>query len=152
MDGADQDWVALTDAPIDVDGLTRWAVRPDCGAVTVFLGTVRDHAPGRPGVSALAYEAYEEQVGPRFRAIVAEARTRWDLGRVGIHHRVGALVPTDVSVAVVVSAGHRGEAFDAARFCIDTLKATAPIWKAETWEGGVDWGTDAAPVAEVGQA
>jgi molybdopterin synthase catalytic subunit len=144
-------WVGLTEAPLDVGTLSAWAVRPDCGAVAVFVGTVRDHAEGRPGVSALEYEAYADQVEPRLAALADEARRRWPvLGRVALHHRVGPLVPGDPSVVVAVSTPHRDEAFEAARWCIDRLKATVPIWKRETWAGGQDWGLDATDVEEVG--
>lgn len=143
------DWTALTAEPLPVDAATAWAVLPDCGAVVTFLGTVRDHAEGRTGVSELTYEAYEEQVVPRLDAIVAEARARWDLGRVVLLHRTGRLVVTECSVVVVVSAAHRAEAFEAARFCIETLKSTVPIWKSETWDGGVDWGTNAQEVTRL---
>jgi molybdopterin synthase catalytic subunit len=118
--------------------------------VVLFTGTVRDHAEGRPGVSALEYEAYEEEVVPRLAGIAAEARRRWRvLGRVAALHRVGTLDVGDTAVLVAVSAPHRAEAFDAARFCIDTLKATVPIWKRETWEGGSDWAECSHPVDEV---
>ena len=129
-----------------------WAGLPSCGAVVLFNGTVRDHAEGRPGVSSLEYEAYEEEVVPRLAAIAAEARARWPvLGRVALLHRTGALVVRETSVVVAASAPHRPEAFSAARFCIDTLKATVPIWKRETWEGGTDWGTRSHPVEGVHQ-
>ena len=127
-----------------------WAERPYCGAVVLFTGTVRDHAEGRPGVTALEYEAYEEEVVPRLADIAGEARRRWPvLGRVAVLHRVGALDVGETSVLVAVSAPHRAEAFDAARFCIDTLKTTVPIWKRETWEGGSDWALCSHPVDEV---
>ncbi len=136
-------WVALTDAPLPVAEVTVWAVRPDCGALVLFSGTVRDHAEGRPGVSRLEYEAYHGQVEPRLAALAADARRRWPrLGRIALLHRVGVLSPTDTAVVVAVSAAHRPEAFAAARFCIDTLKATVPIWKRETWEGGEGWGRE----------
>jgi molybdopterin synthase catalytic subunit len=144
-----RDWTALTTERLPVDAATAWSVLPDCGAVVTFLGTVRDHAEGRSGVSGLTYEAYEEQVVPRLDAIVAEARARWDLGRVALLHRTGRLVVTDCSVVVVVSAPHRAEAFEAARFCIESLKSTVPIWKSETWEGGSDWGTNAQEVTRL---
>jgi molybdopterin synthase catalytic subunit len=147
---AGNDWLALTAAPLPVAGAVAWAERPSCGAVVLFSGTVRDHAEGRPGVSSLEYEAYEEEVVPRLAALAAEARARWPvLGRVVLLHRTGSLDVGETSVAVVVSAPHRPEAFSAARFCIDTLKATVPIWKRETWEGGSDWSTCAHPVDEV---
>lgn len=144
------DWVGLTDEPLPLEAALAWATRPDCGAVVLFSGTVRDHAEGRPGVSVLEYEAYAEQVEPRLAAIASEARARWPvLGRVALLHRVGRLELTESSVVVVVSALHRAEAFAGARFGIDTLKATVPIWKRETWEGGSDWGLDAHPVDPV---
>jgi molybdopterin synthase catalytic subunit len=134
-------WVALTAEPLPVGLAADWAVRPDCGAVVTFSGTARDHAEGRPGVTRLVYEAYEEQVEPRLRTIAGEARARWpELGRLVLLHRVGEVAIGESSVVVVASATHRGEAFDAARFCIDALKDTAPIWKRETWAGGESWG------------
>ena len=115
-----------------------WCVRPDCGAVVLFSGTVRDHAEGRSGVAHLTYEAYEEHVVPRLEAIATEIRAQWPrTGRIALLHRVGRLELGESSVIVAVSAPHRAEAFEAARFGIDTLKETVPIWKQETWDGGV---------------
>ena len=108
-----------------------WTERPHCGAVVLFTGTVRDHAEGRRGVSTLVYEAYEEEDDSRLASIAAEARRREPtLGRLALLHRVGMLEVGEASVVVVASAPHRAEAFDAARFAIDTLKATVPVWKA----------------------
>ncbi|MBV9285782.1 MAG: molybdenum cofactor biosynthesis protein MoaE [Acidimicrobiia bacterium] len=146
----DDDWVGLTEEPIPVGRAVAWAERPDCGAVVLFTGTVRDHAEGRPNVSELEYEAYDEEVVPRLSAIAAEARRRWpSLGRLALLHRVGALAVGETSVLVASSAPHRGDAFEAARFCIDTLKETVPIWKRETWEGGSDWALCSHPVQDV---
>ena len=135
----------LSEHPLPLGDVSAWVVLPGCGASVVFTGTVRDHADARPGVSALEYEAYAEQVEPRLAAVAAGARRRWPaLGRIALLHRRGRLDVEEASVVVAVSAPHRGEAFDAARFCIDTLKATAPIWKKETWEGGEAWSPCAA--------
>jgi molybdopterin synthase catalytic subunit len=148
---ADADtWVALTEATLPVEAAYHWAVLPECGAVVLFSGTVRNHAEGRPGVTSLEYEAYREQVEPRLLQIADETRKRWPTtGRIALLHRIGLLELCESSVIVVASAPHRDEAFEAARFGIDTLKATVPIWKRETWEGGVDWGLCAHDVAEV---
>jgi molybdopterin synthase catalytic subunit len=143
-------WIALTEQALPIGAALDWAVRPDCGAVVLFSGTVRDHAEGRPGVSRLVYEAYTEQVEPRLTAIAEEARRQWPVGRLVLMHRVGELVVGESSVIVVASTPHRPEAFESARFCIDTLKATVPIWKRETWEGGEDWGLCAHDVVDVG--
>jgi molybdopterin synthase catalytic subunit len=143
-------WVALTAEELSLERAATWVRRPDCGAEVTFAGTVRDHAADRPGVSELEYEAYASQVEPRLRNIAASARERWaDLGRIVLWHRIGLLKVTECSVLVAVSAPHRGEAFEAARYCIDTIKKTVPIWKRERWEGGEDWGLDAHDVAEV---
>ena len=85
-------WVALTDEVLSPGMIHDWAVRPDCGAVALFSGTVRDHAEHRTGVTELEYEAYAEEVEPRLHQIVDAARDRWpDLGRVALIHRIGLL-------------------------------------------------------------
>ena len=146
----DDTWVALSDAPLPAGVAHYWAIRPDCGGVVLFTGTVRDHADGRPGVTRLEYEAYAEQVEPKLREIADGARERWaGLGRIALLHRIGPLELEELAVVVAVSAPHRGEAFEAARWCIDTLKATVPIWKKERWAGGEDWGLAATDLEEV---
>ena len=150
---AGDDWLGLGNEPLPVATAHDWAVLPACGAVVLFSGTVRDHADGRPGVSQLEYEAYESHVVPKLADIAAHLRRRWPtIGRIALLHRVGPLAVGEVSVVVAVSAPHRPEAFEAAREGIDTLNATVPIWKRETWEGGVDWGTCAHDVQPVERA
>jgi len=147
--GADT-WLELTEAALPVDDIYRWSVRPACGAVVLFSGTVRDHSEGRAGVSLLTYEAYAEQVEPKLAAIAAEMRARWpELGAIALLHRVGQLELNESSVVVCVSSPHRPEAFEAARFGIDAVKATVPIWKSERWEGGEDWGLCATDLSDV---
>jgi molybdopterin synthase catalytic subunit len=141
---AGDDWVVLCAEPLPLGQLATWPVVPGCGAVVLFAGTVRDHADGRPGVTSLDYEAYGEVALKTMWDIAEDLRSRWPAtGRMAMLHRTGLLVPTDVSVVVSVSAPHRPEAFDAARFGIDTIKAKVPIWKRETWEGGRAWGLGA---------
>jgi molybdopterin synthase catalytic subunit len=143
------DWLALTHQPLDIAAAYAWAVQPSCGAVVLFSGTVRDHATDeagvlRKGVTTLTYEAYVEQALPKIAEVAHELRRRFPAtARVIIHHRIGALQLGDSSVVVVVSAPHRPEAFDAARFGIDAVKASVPIWKLESWDGRSDWGTGA---------
>jgi molybdopterin synthase catalytic subunit len=95
-------------------------------------------------VTHLDYEAYEEQVVPKLADIAAETRRRWpSVGRIALLHRVGTVPLGDPSVLVVASAPHRAEAFEAARFAIDTLKEAVPIWKREFWDDGEGWGLGA---------
>lgn len=143
-------WVGLTDGDLPVSAAQRWTSTPGCGAVVTFTGIVRDHAEGRPGVNSLTYEAYEEQATSRMAGVVADARVRWPaLVRVAALHRVGTLAVGEPAVVVTVGSAHRGDAFAAAAYCIDTLKATVPIWKLESWSGGQAWGTDAKQIGEV---
>ncbi len=152
------EWLAVTDAPLPIAAAYEWAVLPSCGAVVLFSGTVRDHSVDehgtvRHGVTTLAYEAYDTQVAPKFAEIAAEIRRRWpSVGRIALLHRTGPLSLGQSSVVVVVSAVHRPEAFEAGRYGIDALKASAPIWKQEAWQDGVDWGIGAqspVPPSEV---
>jgi molybdopterin synthase catalytic subunit len=142
-------WFALTPEELPVGAAYDWAVLPGCGAVVLFSGTVRDHADGRTDVTHLEYEAYEEQVVPRFEAIATEIRQRWPMtGRIVLLHRIGRLEIGESSVLVVVSAPHRPEAFAAARFGIDSLKASVPIWKHESWADGAAWGLGAKELVD----
>ena len=144
------DWLAVTPEPLPVEGATAWATTPASGAVVVFLGVVRDHSEGRDGVVGLTYEAYEDEALRRLEAVVTECRRRWPVvDRLALLHRVGDLALSEASVAVVASSPHRPEAFEAARFCIDTLKETVPIWKREHWSGGSDWGQCAHDIRPV---
>jgi molybdopterin synthase catalytic subunit len=102
-------------------------------------------------VTGLEYEIYPEQAVPRLGRIAAEARNRWPvLGRLALLHRVGVLAVGEVSVVVVASTPHRAEAFDAARYCIDSLKRSVPIWKRETWEDGTDWSLCSHDIEDIG--
>lgn len=147
-----ENWLGLTDDALPVGDVYNWCVRPDCGAVVLFSGTVRDHAEGRSDVACLEYEAYEEMVVPKLTEIVDELRGRWPtVGRVAMLHRVGRLELTDSSVITCVSAPHRPEAFVAARFAIDAIKATVPVWKREIWADGSAWGTNSTDLITADQ-
>lgn len=148
-----RDWIELTTAPLPIAEAAAWAVTPRAGATVTFTGVVRDHAEGRDGVRGMTYEAYEEPARRRLVEIAAEARRRWPgLERLALLHRLGPLDLSEASVVVVASTPHRAEAFDAARWCIDTLKTAVPIWKQEHWEGGDDWALGAHDIHAVDAA
>jgi molybdopterin synthase catalytic subunit len=131
--------VSVSDDPIDTAALTAEVRRADSGATVMFLGTVRDHSPGKAGVTHLDYEVYSELVEAKIGAIVEEAVQKWPILSVVVEHRSGVVQVEGVSVAVVVATAHRKDAFEASRFLIDELKRKAPIWKKEHWEGGAEW-------------
>lgn len=137
--GEHRDEVVVSEIQIDLNALGSAVLDPTAGGVVTFLGTVRNHSPGKAGVTHLVYEAYNEVVEEKILEIVAEARQKWDLVAVRVSHRLGHVEVGETSVGVAVSAAHRVEAFEAARYLIDELKRRAPIWKQEHWSGGEEW-------------
>lgn len=125
--------------PIDPAALVAEVSRPAAGATVLFLGTVRDHSPGKSDVTHLEYEVYVERVESEIEQVVAEAASRWPILAAAVEHRSGEVAVEEISVAVAVSCAHRADAFEAAKFIIDRLKETAPIWKKEFWPGGSEW-------------
>ncbi len=137
--GPDRDLVAVSPGPIDPSVVLDHVTDPSCGAVVLFLGTVRDHSAGVTGVTHLEYEAYGGVVEDKIAEVVAEARAQWSVARLAAVHRVGEVAVGEISVAVAASSPHRGDAFEAGRYLIDQLKSRAPIWKKEHWPGGAEW-------------
>lgn len=133
------DLVEVSDAVVDPGRLTEHVGGSSVGGIVLFLGTVRDHSPGRAGVTRLEYEAYGEVVEQKIALIVAEARERWPIAKAAVVHRLGSVDVGEVSVGVAVGSAHRADAFAAARYLIDELKRRAPIWKKEHWPGGAEW-------------
>ena len=131
--------ISLTRDPIDVSQLTESVRSPACGAVVLFLGSVREMTGDRRTLR-LGYEAYPEMAEATMMDLETQARTRWPLHEVQIAHRLGVLELGDISVAVAVSSPHRADAFDACRWLIDRLKEVVPIWKQEHWaDGTTEW-------------
>lgn len=131
--------IQLTDHPIDATSLLQTAQQPEAGAVVLFLGITRQFTRGRETAS-LSYEAYREMAVKELLRLEREARERWPLVDCSIVHRLGEVPLAEASVAIAVSSPHRGDAFDAGRWLIDTLKESVPIWKQERWaDGGAEW-------------
>ena len=133
-----QPLIRLIREPLDRDALVAAVSHPSAGGIVVFEGVVRDHARGKQ-VRYLEYDVYPEMAEQQIRTIVAEAQQRWGVERVAVAHRFGRLQIGEASVIIVVAAPHRGEAFDACRYIIDTLKTTVPIWKKEVATNGEEW-------------
>lgn len=108
------------------------------GAVCVFDGIVRDNTRGRQTLF-LDYEAYEEMALDQMRGLAAEAVAKFGVRDIALLHRLGRLEVGETSVLIVVASAHRGAAFDACRWLIDTLKKTVPIWKKEHFIDGAVW-------------
>lgn len=130
------------DAAIVAEGLKR----PEDGAAVIFDGVVRDNTRGRRTLY-LDYEAYEPMALQQMKSLAAQARERFAVRAASIVHRLGRLEIGETSVLIVVAAAHRGAAFEACRWIIDTLKKTVPIWKKEYFEDGAMW-ADGEPFPE----
>jgi molybdopterin synthase catalytic subunit len=138
--------VLIVREPIDTQAVVTRLKLPADGAMVVFDGIVRDNTRGRRTLY-LDYEAYEAMALKQMRSLAAESRTRFGVRAVSIVHRLGRLEIGETSVLIVVASAHRGVAFDACRWIIDTLKKTVPIWKKEYFDDGAVW-ADGEPFPE----
>ena len=131
-----EDSFGVTLAPLSIEEIYNKADNPANGAVVVMSGMVRNQTDGKP-VVALEYQAYEPMALQVFYQIANDIRDQWPIvSRVVIYHRVGRLLVGEISVVVAVGCPHRGEAFAACEYAINTLKHNAPIWKKEHWQNG----------------
>lgn len=130
--------IVLSDSALNVVACIDSVSSPDSGGIDVFIGTVRNATKGR-AVLHLEFEAYAPMAIREMEKIAAQAREKWPVHAISIHHRIGNLGIGDIAVVIAVSAAHRDAAFQACRFAIDTLKETVPIWKKEVFEDGEVW-------------
>jgi MoaE-MoaD fusion protein len=130
--------IALVREPIDTAAIQRSIKSPTDGAVCIFDGIVRDNTRGRRTLH-LDYEAYEDMAIKQLHLLRSEAIELFAIRDVAIVHRLGRLTVGETSVFIAVASAHRGAAFDACRWLIDTLKKTVPIWKLEEFADGAAW-------------
>src|SRR5688572_3201813 len=128
----------LKEGPLDAVAITSAVSGPACGAITSFVGLVRNRNAGRR-VLWIDYEAYDALAERTFARIADEAAARWPDVQLAIHHRVGRLAIGDASVAIAAASPHRIDAFAACRYAIERVKQIAPVWKHEHFEGGEVW-------------
>lgn len=128
----------ISSEPLVVDDVTQKVVSRNAGAITVFIGTVRELTKGKKTLS-LEYEAYPAMAIKMFEQIEREMHEKWPEAQLAITHRVGKLDITDIAVVIAVSSPHRKIAYEANEFAIDRIKQIVPIWKKEHWEDGTEW-------------
>ena len=138
--------IEIVDNVIAGEGIVAGLKAGGDGAVCVFDGIVRDNTRGRQTLY-LDYEAYREMALEQMRGLAAEAVTKFGVRDVTLVHRLGRLMVGETSVLIVVASAHRGAAFEACRWLIDTLKKTVPIWKKEQFVDGAAW-ADGEPFPE----
>lgn len=128
----------ITKEPIDVNAMMNKVVQREAGAITLFVGTVRELTKGKKTLY-LIYEAYEAMAVKKLEQIGAEIEEKWEGAQVAITHRTGKLDITDIAVVIAVSTPHRNDAYEANRYAIERIKEIVPIWKKEHWENGEEW-------------
>ncbi len=137
-DAAEDPFFKITPDVLDPTALHNLVLSPQAGAVSLFVGVVRDNNLGRD-VNYLEYDAYPAMAIRVMRQIESEIRDRWEVLDIAMHHRIGRLEIGEASVAVAVASAHRGDGIDACHYGIDRLKAIVPIWKKEVWTDGEEW-------------
>ena len=123
---------------IDTQSIIDKVVQREAGAITTFIGTVRELTKGKKTLY-LIYEAYEPMAVKKLEQIGTEINERWPGTKVAITHRVGKLDITDIAVVIAVSTPHRADSYEANRYAIERIKEIVPIWKKEHWEDGQEW-------------
>ncbi|NLR64437.1 molybdenum cofactor biosynthesis protein MoaE [Chitinophaga varians] len=126
--------IAIKDT-ITVQEALDFIQSPECGGEVIFTGTVRNDTRGR-GVTKLFYECYETMALSEMQKIADRVKAQWDIKKLVMLHAIGDKYPGDIAVVIAVASAHRGIAFDACEFTIDTLKETVPIWKKEFFTDG----------------
>jgi len=128
----------ITEKPIDVEAVRQKVASRNAGAITLFIGTVRELTNGKKTLH-LEYQAYPAMAVKMFEQIAKEIHEQWPEAKVAITHRVGHLAISDIAVVIAVSSPHRKMAYQANEYAIERMKQIVPIWKKEFWEDGSEW-------------
>jgi molybdopterin synthase catalytic subunit len=135
--------IALSDNEVSIEAVESAVAHPDCGADLLFVGRVRGVYKGQQ-VHHLEYEAYPEMAIRRMTEIAAQAFVQFE-ARVAIVHRIGKVLPNEISVVIAVATPHRAASYEASRFVLEALKRDVPIWKREITDEGAFWKQNIKP-------
>ncbi|WP_191556907.1 molybdenum cofactor biosynthesis protein MoaE [Metabacillus idriensis] len=133
-----QEYFEITTNPISANEVTDKVARREAGAITAFIGTVREFTKGKRTLH-LEYQAYEPMAVKMLEQIGDEIKERWPDAITAITHRIGKLEISDIAVVIAVSSPHRKTAYEANEYAIERIKQIVPIWKKEHWEDGTMW-------------
>ncbi|WP_312098014.1 molybdenum cofactor biosynthesis protein MoaE [Niallia sp.] len=128
----------IIDHVINIHHVIDKVIRRNAGAVTTFIGTVREMTEGKKTLY-LTYEAYIPMAMKKLEQIGEEVKEKWKDIDIAISHRIGKLEISDVAVVIAVSTPHRKDAYEANQYAIERIKEIVPIWKKEHWENGEEW-------------
>ncbi|PWK05186.1 molybdenum cofactor biosynthesis protein [Tumebacillus permanentifrigoris] len=138
VSGGEEALFEITDAPLSVENVLKKVRNPLCGAVNLFVGTVREMTEGKRTVE-LAYEAYTPMAVKTMQQIADEIEERWPGAHVAMSHRIGRLEIEEAAVVIAVATPHRAASYEAGRYAIERLKEIVPVWKKEVWSDGTQW-------------
>ncbi|MFC4387145.1 molybdenum cofactor biosynthesis protein MoaE [Gracilibacillus marinus] len=124
--------------PINTNELIQKVEKREAGAITTFIGTVREFTNGKRTVY-LEYQAYVPMAEKMLAQIGEEITSKWENAIVAITHRIGSLDIGEAAVVIAVSSPHRKAAYEANEYAIERIKQIVPIWKKEIWEDGQEW-------------
>lgn len=130
--------IEITQNKIDLQKVINAVRSPDCGGVSVFIGTVRNNSRNKE-VNALEYEVYGEMAEKMIGKIMEEIKSKWEVNKIAISHRIGKMDVGEITVAIAVSSPHRKDSIPACQYAIDRLKEIVPIWKKEYAIDGASW-------------
>ncbi len=134
--------VDIQAAPLSLDELWAFLAAAEGGGIAIFGGTTR-RITGERVTEQLSYEAHESMARREMEKLAVKAGEQWDVLRIGLIHRTGIVPVSEASVLIGVASAHRGPAFEAARFLIDELKVSVPVWKKEHFaDGTTEWQGD----------
>ncbi|XP_041519606.1 molybdopterin synthase catalytic subunit isoform X2 [Microtus oregoni] len=128
-----KDIILLTAEKLSVDEVSQLVISPQCGAVSLFVGTTRNNFEGKK-VTSLEYEAYLPMAENEIRKICLDIRQKWPVRHIAVFHRLGLVPVSEASTIIAVSSAHRAASLEAMSYAIDSLKAKVPIWKKEIYE------------------
>ncbi|MFS0672201.1 molybdenum cofactor biosynthesis protein MoaE [Ornithinibacillus sp. 179-J 7C1 HS] len=134
----DESFFEIVEEPIQIESMIEKVSRREAGAITTFLGTVREWTKGRKTLY-LEYQAYKPMAVKKLAQIGKEIKEKWPDTEVAITHRIGRLDISAIAVVIAVSSPHRKAAYEANEYAIERIKKIVPIWKKEHWEDGETW-------------
>lgn len=138
MNSLNESLFEIVKDPISIEKITNKVIRNEAGAITTFVGTVREFTYGKRTLS-LEYQAYEKMAVKMLEQIGNEIKDKWYGAKVAISHRIGKLEISEIAVVIAVSTPHRKDAYEANEYAIERIKQIVPIWKKEIWEDGESW-------------
>jgi molybdopterin synthase catalytic subunit len=128
----------IVEQPILVQHVMDKVIHPNCGAINLFVGTVRELTKGKKTLH-LEYAAYKEMAEKQLQRIGDEIKEKCPDALVAITHRIGRLEISDIAVVIAVATPHRADSYEYSRYAIERIKEIVPIWKKEHWEDGEEW-------------